>query len=104
MRVVKKAVNQDDLSADHLFYADEVGHPGTDLTFFDWPDSIANRPGTGTIAATGLRVPGPALERWAQRFETVDVPHEGIMERDGRGTRAFLDPEGQRLPVVDTRR
>jgi len=102
MRLVKKTVNQDDLSAYHLFYADEVGHPGTDLTFFDWPDSIANHPGTGTITATGLRVPGPALEWWAQRFETVDVRHEGIAERAGRRTLAFLDPEGQRLQLVDT--
>ena len=37
MRLVKKTVNQDDVSAYHLFYADALGTPGTDLTFFDWP-------------------------------------------------------------------
>jgi glyoxalase family protein len=102
MRLVKKTVNQDDVSAYHLFYADEIGHPGTDLTFFDWPDAIPGRPGTGTIAATGLRVPGAALDWWAQRFETVGVRHEGIVARAGRRTLAFADPEGQRLQLVDT--
>ncbi len=101
MRLVKKSVNQDDVSAYHLFYADAAGHPGTDLTFFDWPDAIRNRPGTGTVAATGLRVPGAALEWWVRRFETAGVPHEGIAERASRRTLAFTDPEGQRLHLVD---
>ena len=47
MRLVKKSVNQDDVQAYHLFYADAVGTPGTDLTFFDWPASRSNRPGPG---------------------------------------------------------
>src|SRR5437870_4796901 len=89
LRLVKKTVNQDDLSAYHLFYGDEMGHPGTELTFFDWPDSGPNRPGTGTIAAIGLRVPGVALDDWVRRFDTIGVPHEGIAERAGRRTLAF---------------
>jgi len=101
LRLVKKTVNQDDLSAYHLFYGDEAGHPGTEMTFFDWPQAIANRPGRGTVAATGLRVPGAALERWVERFDTIGVAHEGIVERAGRRTLAFKDPEGQRLQFVD---
>ncbi len=101
MRLVKKTVNQDDVSAYHLFYGDELGHPGTELTFFDWPQAIQNRPGTGAVAATGLRVPGSSLEWWAGRLTTVGVRHEGIVERFGRRTLAFTDPEGQRLQLVD---
>jgi glyoxalase family protein len=101
MRLVKKTVNQDDVSAYHLFYADAAGHPGTDLTFFDWPQAIHRRPGTGTVAATGLRVPGDALEWWAERLAAHGVRAEGIVERAGRRTLAFADPEGQRLQLMD---
>src|SRR5215210_7744609 len=60
LRLVKKTVNQDDVSAYHLFYGDELGRPGTEITFFDWPQlrSAPNRPGTGEISTTELRVPG----------------------------------------------
>jgi glyoxalase family protein len=100
LRLVKKTVNQDDVSAYHLFYADAAGHPGTDLTFFDWPQAIRRRPGTGTISATGLRVPAAALDWWVERFETNCVASEGIAERAGRRTLAFTDPEGQRLQLI----
>src|SRR5437660_497612 len=78
MRLVKKTVNQDDLSAYHLFYGDAEGHPGTELTFFDWPDAGAARQGHGTISAIGLRVPGAALDYWLQRFDTIGVMHGEI--------------------------
>ena len=68
MRLVKKTVNQDDVSAYHLFYADGRGSPGTDLTFFDWPATPEQR-GTHSIVRTGLRVAGEAaLKWWLQRF------------------------------------
>jgi len=102
MRLVKKTVNQDDVSAYHLFYADAVGHPGTDLTFFDWPTSAPARPGAGTIAPVGLRVNGrPALEWWVKRFEELGVAHGQIEERHGRTLVSVSDPEGQRLELVD---
>ncbi|MFL5703929.1 MAG: VOC family protein, partial [Ktedonobacteraceae bacterium] len=49
MRLTKKTVNQDDVSAYHLFYGDELGRPGTDLTFFEWADIGRHRPGVGAI-------------------------------------------------------
>ena len=101
LRLVKKTVNQDDVSAYHLFYGDEVGSPGTEVTFFDWPNSGAHRPGTGTIAETALRVPGGALDWWAVRLTERGVPHDGVVEREGRPTLTFTDPEGQRLALVD---
>lgn len=102
LRLVKKTVNQDDVSAYHLFYADEVGHAGTDMTFFDWDSITPQQPGAGQISTTAFRVPGrEVLEYWVQRFDEYGVPHGEITERAGRSALAFTDPEGQRLELVD---
>ena len=101
MRLVKRSVNQDDVSAYHLFYADGAGSPGTDLTFFDWPVPPERR-GTHSIARTHLRVRGrDALEWWERRLREHGVSVREIGERDGRAVLDFEDPEGQRLSLVD---
>lgn len=101
MRLVKKTVNQDDTSAYHLFYGDGAGSPGSDLTFFDFP-AARERRGTHCISRTGLRVAGPdTLDWWWSRFAELDVAHEPVVERHGRATLEFEDPEGQRLALVD---
>src|SRR5262245_31860350 len=70
LRLVKKSVNQDDTSAYHLFYADKVGTPGTDMTFFDWAQIRDNVRGTDSIVNTMFRVNGPeALDYWIHRFD-----------------------------------
>ncbi len=100
LRLVKKTVNQDDVSAYHLFYADGKGSPGTDITFFDWPAPREQR-GTNSIVRTGFRVAGPqSLEYWARRFNELGVKHGDVVERDGRPTLQFEDIEGQRLALV----
>lgn len=101
MRLVKRSVNQDDVSAYHLFYADAVGTPGTDLTFFDW-SMPRERRGTNSVTLTSLRVGGRnALEWWAERLTSMDVRHGGVVERDGRLALDFEDGEGQRLSLID---
>ncbi|MBW3628668.1 MAG: ring-cleaving dioxygenase [Gemmatimonadetes bacterium] len=101
MRLVKRSVNQDDVSAYHLFYADAVGSPGTDLTFFDWAMAPERR-GRHSVSRTHLRVNGvEALEWWVRRLEEQGVEHGGIQERDGRATLYFEDREGQRLALLD---
>lgn len=101
LRLVKKTVNQDDVSAYHLFYADALASPGTDITFFDWPTARERR-GTHSIVRTCFRVNGHAsLEWWAERLSAESVFHGGVLERDGRATLDFEDPEGQRLSLVD---
>lgn len=104
MRLVKRSVNQDDVSAYHLFYADAVGSPGSDLTFFDWAVP-AERRGTRSIVRTSLRVAGEGtLEWWAGRLaEAGDAVQtlEPVREIDGRATLRFEDAEGQRLALVD---
>jgi glyoxalase family protein len=101
MRLVKRSVNQDDVSAYHLFYADAKGTPGTDLTFFDWPVPPERR-GTRSIVQTSLRVSGAdTLEWWARHLRDRGVSMGRIGERNGRLTLDFQDPEGQRLSLVD---
>jgi glyoxalase family protein len=101
MRLVKKTVNQDDVSAYHLFYADALASPGSDITFFDWPVGRERR-GTHSITRTALRVASEGtLEWWKRRFEAEGVQHADIVERDTRLVLDFEDFEGQRLSLVD---
>ena len=101
MRLVKKTVNQDDVSAYHLFYADGRGSPGTDITFFDWP-AAPERRGTHSISRTALRVAGAdTLDWWRERLVRRGASVGEVAARDGRATLDFEDPEGQRLSLVD---
>lgn len=102
LRLVKKSVNQDDVSAYHLFYADKVGTPGTDMTFFDWPQTGPDRRGTDSIATTLFRVNGrAALDYWVSRLDEHSVKHGAIETLAGRDLLRLEDAEGQRLALVD---
>jgi glyoxalase family protein len=85
LRLVAKTVNQDDPTVYHLFYADEGGRPGSELTFFEYPHAKPGRAGDGMVHTIVWRVGGEgALDFWAQRL--------GV-EREGDRVR-FADPEG----------
>jgi glyoxalase family protein len=101
MRLVKRSVNQDDVSAYHLFYSDAKGSPGSDVTFFDWRMPRESR-GTHAITRTHLRVAGPAtLDFWAEQLRDRGVTAGEVTERDGRQVLDLEDPEGQRLTLID---
>jgi len=101
MRLVKRSVNQDDVSAYHLFYADAKGNPGSDVTFFDWP-APRERRGTRSIVRTHLRVAGAdSLAWWRDRLRERGATVGEVVERDGRLTLDLEDAEGQRLSLVD---
>ncbi|WP_018931719.1 ring-cleaving dioxygenase [Gracilibacillus lacisalsi] len=101
MRLVKKTVNQDDPSMYHLFYADEIGRPGTDLTFFEITNAGHTYPGNNSISYTSLRVASDeALHYWEERLDEYDIVHDGIGEKSGRKILPFQDHEGQRLVLV----
>jgi len=101
LRMVKKTVNQDDVSAYHLFYADGVASPGSDITFFDFPAGPEHR-GNNTVTRTGFRVGSQAsLDYWRDRLTKAAVKVGDIVEVDGRATLFFEDPEGQRLALID---
>jgi glyoxalase family protein len=90
LRLVKKTVNQDNPSVYHLFYADEDGSPGADLTFFEYPGAKPGRPGAGMVHRIVHRVASDeALDFWAGRLGAEGIPSE----RDQAGLR-FADPEG----------
>ncbi|MCL6457348.1 MAG: ring-cleaving dioxygenase [Gorillibacterium sp.] len=101
LRLVKKTVNQDDTTAYHLFYGDERGNPGTELTFFDFLHVGQNREGVGSISATSLRVASDAaLQYWEHRFTEQNVLHAPITSYAGRNVIFFQDPEMQPLILV----
>ncbi|MBM7580357.1 ring-cleaving dioxygenase [Jeotgalibacillus terrae] len=101
MRLVKRTVNQDSTSSYHLFYADAVGSPGTDMTYFDIPMAGRTYPGVSSISNTAFRVPTTeSLHYWKERFNELNVRHDDIEKRAGRDTLYFEDEEGSRLMLV----
>src|SRR5690606_9858715 len=101
MRLVKRSVNQDDVRAYHLFYADGAGSPGTDLTFFDWPLPPERR-GTRSITRMHLRVTGLASLQYGEaRLREHGVQTDTSVERDARLGFAVEEPAGQRLAFLD---
>ncbi|ETR76283.1 glyoxalase [Afipia sp. P52-10] len=101
LRLVKKTVNQDDVSAYHLFYADAKASPGSDITFFDWPVEREVR-GSRTVTRTAFRVNGEkTLGFWRDHLRQRGVRAGDVTQIDGRLTLVFDDFEGQRLALVD---
>ncbi|MDX6620796.1 MAG: glyoxalase family protein [Gaiellales bacterium] len=99
LRMVKKTVNQDDPSVYHLFYADELGSAGADLTFFEYPGAAAGRAGPGMVHRIVSRVASTdALDYWAARLDA-----EGVTSERSGDSMLFADPEGMQheLTVVD---
>ena len=100
LRLVKKTVNQDDPTVYHLFYADEKGSPGADLTFFEYPGVARGRAGAGMVHRIVFRVGSEAaIEFWAKRLADAGVETERV-----DGALRFTDPEGlaYELAVVET--
>jgi glyoxalase family protein len=98
LRLVKKTVNQDDPTVYHLFYADERGDPGSDITFFEYPGSRQGRAGAGMVHTVQWRVASEeAIDFWQKRLDNH------VLSRDGERL-TFVDPEGLRheLAVVET--
>ncbi|WP_409292421.1 ring-cleaving dioxygenase [Peribacillus sp. SCS-37] len=101
MRLVKKTVNQDDIQTYHLFFADDTGSPGTDMTFFDFPGIPKGVHGTNEISKTSFRVPSDAaLDYWVERFDRLEVKHEGIKEQFGTKTLSFVDFDDQKYQLI----
>ncbi len=79
LRLVKKTVNQDDINTYHLFFADDRGNPGTDMTFFDFRGSAKAQKGSDEIARTGFRVASDdAIDYWKKRFDHYDISYESL--------------------------
>jgi glyoxalase family protein len=100
LRLVKKTVNFDDSGTYHLYYGDEIGHPGTIMTFFPWAHAAPGRVGIGETQETVFRVPEGALGFWLHRFIERGVKHSAIEKRFGESVLPFQDPDGTRLALA----
>lgn len=100
LRFVKKTVNFDDPTTYHLYYGDEVGHPGTVLTFFAWEHAVQGRAGVGQAQQTAFRVPAASLGYWTHRFVEKGVAHDRIEKRFGESVLPFVDPDGMHAALI----
>ena len=101
LRLVKKSINQDAPDTYHLFFADAVGSPGTDLTFFPWPGMGPGRLGHGLTNEVSLAVAKGSLDWWKDRLEAHGVKELTEEVRFGERTLPFLDPHGLALALVE---
>lgn len=101
MRLVKKNVNQDDLTTYHLFFADDRGNAGTDMTFFDFRGIGKHVEGTNDFSRTSFRVPSDkAIEYWIKRFAHYGVKNEGVSDLFGHKAIFFSDFDDQRYALI----
>lgn len=101
MRLVKQSVNQDVPDTYHLFYADAEGRPGTDLTFFPWPDQPPWRQGSGLASEIQLAVPGESLGYWADRLARYGARTGAAEGRRGARALPVTDPHGLEFAFVE---
>lgn len=104
LRLVKLTVNFDDPASYHFYYGDEVGHPGSILTFFPWPGARRGRQGTGQAATVALAVPPASLGFWIERLLSQGLKYEGPTRRFDEQVLALTDPDGLLLELVATPR
>jgi len=100
LRLVKVTVNFDDPGAYHLYYGDEMGHPGTILTFFAWPGAPRGRAGTGQLSAVAFTIPQASLDYWSQRLRSAGTLHQGLSTSLGETALLLQDPDGMAIELV----
>lgn len=100
LRLVKMTVNYDDPYTYHLYYGDELGRPGTVITFFPYINGFLGRRGTGQSVATSFVVPAGSLDYWVDRFAKANIPFKMPVTRFGEEVLSFTDPDGLQLELV----
>jgi glyoxalase family protein len=100
LRLVKKTVNFDDPGTYHFYYGDEVGSPGSILTFFPWEGIQKGRIGVGMATEIGYSVPKGSLDFWNSRFNELKLKHGQVGERFGEQYLPFEDPDGLLLNLI----
>ncbi|MGM0123481.1 glyoxalase [Enterococcus sp. AZ194] len=101
LRLIKKTVNQDDIETYHLYFTDDLGSPGTDMTFFDFPGIPKGLKGTNSISRTSFRVKDDeALKYWVLRFDEQAITHGEINQRFGKKYLEFEDFDNQRYQLI----
>lgn len=100
LRLVKRTVNFDDPGSYHFYFADELGSPGTILTFFAWPGAARGSLGAGQVTLTSFHMPGQSVNFWEERLLKAGVPVEKSGKRFGEEVLTFADPDGLKLELV----
>ncbi|MDA4113849.1 MAG: ring-cleaving dioxygenase [Thaumarchaeota archaeon] len=100
LRLIKLTVNYDDPETYHLYFGDELGHPGTILTFFPWPGAVSGSKGTGQATTTSFSIPRGSLGYWSDRLRERGIRFEGPTDRFGDQVISFSDPDGLWLELV----
>jgi glyoxalase family protein len=102
LRFVKLTVNQDDPTSYHLYYGDELGRPGTILTFFHWPDAPKGHRGTSEVIATSFLIPENSINYWIDRFKSKQIEFRGPYKRfdDSEQVITLYDPDGLELELI----
>lgn len=100
LRMVKRSVNQDDVSVYHLFYGDYSGSPGTSMTFFPYPNARSGQVGTGQVSTTQFLIPDSSVDYWIERLAEEGVDVNESRERFGDTVIPFRDPDGLPLELV----
>ena len=104
MRLVKLTINFDDPGTYHLYYGDELGRPGSLLTFFPWTGGRPGRQGSGQTNGIGLAIPPASLGFWIERLLSRGVKYEGPTRRFDEQVLTFADPDGLLLELIATPR
>jgi glyoxalase family protein len=100
LRLVKLTVNFDDPGSYHLYYGDELGRPGTCMTFFAWQGAFRGRIGPPQVSVTAFSVPGESMEFWAQRLGEQGVETKPGSERFGERVIKIDDPDGMHIELI----
>jgi len=100
LRLVKLTVNFDDPTTYHLYYGDGLGHPGTIMTFFPWPDALRGRIGTGQLTVTSFAVPEKSLPYWRERLRKRGIEFDDARSDFGEDLLFLRDPDGLQLELV----
>ena len=104
LRLIKVTVNFDDPGTYHLNYGDQVGPPGSILTFFPWPGGRPGRQGTGQAGAVSFAIAPVSLGLWIERLLASGVKYEGPTRRFEEQVIGFKDPDGLLLELIATPR
>ena len=100
LRLVKRTVNFDDPGSYHFYFGDNIGSPGTIMTFFPWPGARRGARGSGQVTTVSFAVPRNSMAFWKERLRATDVIAEEIEGRFGSNAWRFLDPDGLQLELV----
>ena len=100
LRFVKRTVNFDDPGSYHFYFGDDLGSPGTILTFFAWPGATRGSIGVGETSATAFSIPPDSLQYWENRLGSARVLVEHLEPRFGRPVLSFADLDGLRIELI----